>query len=170
MDLYTVAKYLHIALAVAWLGGNFSLFVLATVAARRDDGDAISTIVIYSEVLAKFVFVPSVVLILALGVYMVWAQWGFSEAWIIVGIAGVVMTFAIGAGILSPMINKLAGMAPGPDKQALQVRLLRSVRADLIMMFVILWAMVSKPAWSDGTELLIILAIVVLGAALFLRR
>ena len=170
MDLYTVAKFLHIALAVAWLGSAFGLTLLAAVAVRRDDGDAITSVAKNAEVLAKLVFIPSSLLILALGVYMVWVQWGFTEAWIVVGIAGVVMTFSIGAGILSPMINKLAEIEPGPEKQALTVRLLRSARADLIMLFVILWDMVSKPAWSDATELLIMLAIVALGAALFLRR
>ena len=38
------------------------------------------------------------------------------------------------------------------------------------MLAVIVWDMVSRPAWSDGVEIAAMLAVVVLGWALLLRR
>lgn len=170
MDLYTLIKFLHIGVAVAWLGGAFSVILLGTIAARQNNGAMLMSIVSHTEILAKRIFMPSSLVILALGIYLVWSDWRFTEAWIVFGIAGVVMTGAIGGAVLTPMVVKINAMSAGPDRDALAQKLLRSARADLVMLFAIVWVMVSKPAWSDALELMLVVAVIVAGGLLFLRK
>ncbi len=170
MSLYEIAKYLHIVLAIIWLGGGFSVVFLGTVAASRGDNANLTQIGRNTEILAKRIFVPSTGAILILGIYMVWAEWAFVEAWVVIGIIGILLTGAMGGLVLTPLAQRLGELEVGPESAAVAEKLLRNARADLVMLAVIVWAMVSKPAWVDWVEILAMLAVVVVAAVLFLRR
>lgn len=170
MTLYEIAKFLHLILAIAWLGGGFSMVLLGTIAARRGAQADLTRIGRNTETLAKRVFMPSTGAILVLGVYMVWDDWSFAEAWVVIGLIGIVLTGAIGGMVLTPLAKRLGEMDVGPDSAAVAEKLLRNARADLVMLAVIVWAMVSKPAWTDGVEIAAMVAVIVLGGVLFLRR
>ena len=90
MTLYDLAKYLHIILSIAWLGGGFSVVLLGTIAAGRGEQANLTQIGRNTETLAKRVFVPSTAAILILGIYMVWVEWSFAEAWVIIGLVGII--------------------------------------------------------------------------------
>lgn len=170
MTLYEFAKYLHILLSIAWLGGAFGMILLATLAAKRGDQTDLVAIARNTETLAKRVFVPSTVLILLLGLYMVWAEGSFLDAWVIIGLAGILMTGAIGGLFLTPLAAQVASMEPGADSAGVAEKLPRSARADLVMLAAIVWAIVSKPAWVDGLEIAAMITVIVIGGVLFLRK
>ena len=170
MDTYSILKFLHIAVAIAWLGGAFSVILLGSLAAKSNDSERLIWAVRMTETLAKKIFMPSSLIILVLGAIMVWMDWSFAEAWVVFGILGVIMTGGIGGAILTPMVVKINESDPGPERDALAEKLLRTARADLIMLFVIVWAMVSRPQWSDVYELIGMVAVIVVGGALFLRK
>jgi uncharacterized membrane protein len=170
MTLYDVAKFFHVILAIVWLGGAFGMILLGSIAAKRGEQDNLLGIARNTERLAKLVFVPSTVLILLLGLFMVWRDWSFADAWVLIGLAGVLMTGGFGGLVLTPAAAKLGTMEPGPAAAALAEQFLRNARADFVMLSVIVWDMVSKPAWSDKGEIGAMLAVIVLGGALFLRK
>lgn len=170
MSLYEVAKYLHVILAIAWLGGGFSMVLLGSLASKGGEAAKLTQIGRWTETLANKVFVPSSVAILILGVYMVWAQWSFLEAWVVIGLIGILLTGAMGGLVLTPLAKRLGELEVGAESAEVAEKLLRNARADLVMLAVIVWDMVSRPAWSDWFELLVMLAVVVLGWVLFLRR
>ena len=39
MDLYSIGKFLHIAVAIAWLGGGFGMVLLGHLAVKAGDGE-----------------------------------------------------------------------------------------------------------------------------------
>ena len=170
MDIYLIGKYLHIVLAIAWLGGAFGMVLLGTLAARANDSARLGHVIGMIETLAPRVFIPSTVLILVIGLYLTWANWAFSEAWIVFGLVGIFITGFIGARILTPMTEEANAMDPGPEKDALMRKMLRSARGDMIMLAVIVWAMVSKPQWSDVTEVAAMAVIIVASLVIFVRR
>ena len=169
MDIYTIGKFLHVAVAIAWLGGGLSLVLLGSLALRDGDGERMLWIARLGETLAQRVFIPSTLVILLLGLILTWLDWSFLDAWIVIGILGVVMTGAIGDMILTPLMRRITS-APAAERDAAARKFVNSAKADLIMLFTIVWAMVSKPAWSDTWELLAMVGIIALGAGIFLRR
>lgn len=170
MSLYEVAKFLHVILAIAWLGGGFSMVLLGIQASKRGEAARLTEIGRLLDTLANRVFVPSSVAILVLGIYMVWAQWSFVEAWVVIGIIGIVLTGGTGGMVLTPLSKRLGELEVGAEAAEVAEKLLRIARADLIMLAVIVWDMVSRPAWSDVVEIAVMVAVVVLGWVLSLRR
>ena len=105
--LYDIAKFFHVILAIAWLGGGFSVILFGALAARRGDQANLTQTGRNTEVLAKRVFVPSTVAILILGIYMVWTQYAFTEARVISGLVGILLTGAMGGMVLTPLAKQL---------------------------------------------------------------
>lgn len=170
MDIYTLLVFLHIAVAIVWVGGAFGVVLLGSIAIRRKNSDDLMAIARMTESLAKMIFMPASLIILVLGVIMVSQNWSFADAWVVFGIAGVVMTGYIGGRILTPLTKQLAASEDPAERDSLAAKLFTSARADVTMLFVIIWAMVSKPAWSDWIELALMAAIIIGGAVLFIRR
>jgi hypothetical protein len=65
----------------------------------------------------------------------------------------------------------LGGVAGhGEEAITLSQELLRKARADMVLLFVIVWGMVAKPQWTGGWQILAMAAVVALGGIAFLRR
>ena len=170
MDLYDIGKYLHILVAILWLGGAFAVIMLGQMAINAKDSERLIFIAKLTETLAQRIFMPSSLVIFILGAILVWMQWSFAEAWVVFGIAGVVMTGALGGMVLTPLVKQLAALEAGPEADAITKKLFSSAKGDLIMLFTIVWAMVSKPQWSDTLEIGVMVAIIVLAVVAFVRR
>lgn len=170
MDLDAVAKFLHVAVAILWLGGAAGMVLAGGRAMRMGRSDDILAIVRQVSFLAGAVFMPGSAVVLVLGLYLTWAQWTFWDAWVVIGILGVVATGAIGGAILSPLARRIEAAGQGAEALALSQELLRKARADMVLLFVIVWDMVAKPQWADWGQILGMAAVVVLGGIVFLRR
>lgn len=170
MDLYAVSKFLHVAVAILWLGGAAGMVLAGGRAMRLSRSEDVLAIVRQVTFLAGAVFMPGSVVILVLGLYLTWAQWSFADAWVVIGILGVVATGGIGGAILTPLAKRIEAAGQGDEAITLSHELLRKARADMVLLFVIVWDMVSKPQWSDWVEILAMAAVVALGAALFLLK
>lgn len=174
MDIYTLLKFLHIAVATAWLGGGFVLVLLAIMAERAQDEGRLMAAVNQVVAIAPRVFVPGSALVLVFGVLMVWLgglAWG--DAWIVLGFLGILATGGLGALVLTPLAERSKALAatPGQEREALAVarRLLTLAKFDLVMLFSIVLLMVAKPGWSDWPLLLVVAAVVALAGLAFLR-
>lgn len=174
MDAYTLLKFLHVAAAIAWLGGGFVLVLLGIMAERARDEARFMTVVSQVVAVAPRVFVPGSALVLVFGLLMVWvAGYSWGDAWIVLGLAGVLVTGGLGALVLSPLAerSKTLAAAPGQEGKALAVarRLLALAKFDLAMLFSIVLLMVAKPGWSDWPVLVVAAAVLALAALAFLR-
>lgn len=174
MDIYTLLKFLHVAFAIAWLGGALAMVLLGILAENARDEARLMTVVDQVVAIAHRVFIPSTGLVLLLGVLMVWSAglpWG--EAWIALGLLGIVVTGGLGARVLTPLAEQAKALAATPGKQPeahrAARRLLAVAKFDLVMLFSIVLLMVAKPGWSDWPLLLVVAAVLALAGVAFLR-
>ncbi len=170
MSLYIVLKYLHVLVAIAWLGGAFGVILLGTLAVRHRETENVVTISRLTERLAKMIFLPASVIMLILGASMVWINWSFGDAWIVIGLIGVVSTGLIGGMVLTPLVQKIGETKDPEQALALGKKFYRSALGDQFLLWVIVWAMVAKPTWNNMTEIGIMALIAVVSAAAFIRR
>lgn len=174
MDLHAAVKFLHVALAIAWLGGGLALILLGQRAARARNLADLVAVVRHVVWMADRVFIPASILVLMAGLYLTWSAYSFAEAWVLFGLAGIVSTIAIGVVVLKPLAERVAAMdisAGIPaEAETVALALLRGAKADFTALFVVLWAMVARPGWDQPLQLAAMLAVIALGAALFLRR
>jgi uncharacterized membrane protein len=153
MDTYLIAKFMHIACAVIWLGGGFALVVLGLIADRaRSTADFLAVMRMVTQ-LAPRLFIPGSLLVLLFGLIMVWLGQLAFDAWIVIGLAGIAATAAIGTFILGPMAGRVVALSgnPATHGEAVRVgrRMLTFAKVDYVLQFAIVFVMVLKPVWSD---------------------
>ena len=148
---YVILKSLHVAAAVAWVGGALTQNVLATRLKKSGSGPLMSSFAREAEWIGTHVYLPSSLVLLGLGVWMVATEaWNFTDLWIIIGILGIVATVITGAGFIGPTTKKIGAAieARGPDDPEVTQgidRLLTVARVDLVVLFIVVVDMVAKP-------------------------
>jgi len=168
--MYEVVKFLHVFIAIIWIGGAFGAIFVGTLAHRRSDTAAVLSTVRNISIMAKFIFMPASVVLLVLGAILVWEAWSFFDAWVVIGIIGVVLTGLIGALILTPMVEQVTAATDDAVAAPIAARLLQAARADQVLLAVVVWDMVSKPNWSDFVEIAVMAIIVAVAAAPIFRK
>lgn len=148
---YGVYKMLHVVAAVVWVGGAAMIAVLALLTERENDPAGLAALGRKTEYLSNRFFIPSALAVLAFGIAMMLEgdlDWG--QFWLIVGLVGFAVTFAVGIAYLGPQTKKVAALTEehGPEHaltQAALKKLLVVVRFDVAMMLVIVADMAAKP-------------------------
>ena len=97
--------------------------------------------------------------------------WGFGDDWIVIGLVLFAITFLAGALFFGPESGRLGKLveAEGPTSPAVQEklrRLLALTRADLMLLFLIIFDMAVKPEWGDASLWIAVLAFAALAAVL----
>lgn len=97
MDVATILKFLHVVLAILWLGGGMCLILLGTFIGRAATPAAVMAVVRHVALYAPRVFIPCSVLVVVTGVALVLAAGWAWEAWVVLGLARLdyVVQFAI---------------------------------------------------------------------------
>lgn len=173
MDWYLLTKFLHVACAVAWLGGGVALVLLGIRADRARRDDDLLTVIRMVTVIAPRVFVPGSVLVLVTGLLMVWLGDLGWQAWIVIGLAGVFVTAGLGMFLLGPLSDEVGRLAATADGRPAALhagrKLLRLAKVDYVLQFTIVFAMVAKPSWDEvGTLAGMAIVAAAVGAALLL--
>lgn len=172
MDFYLVLKFFHILSAVIWLGGSFTLLLLATVQITKVEPERLLATIGQVAYVGPRLFMPASLATLLTGfgaVYLAGFGW---PAWVVLGFAGIVVTAMLGALKLGPMSGKVLQIAQmqGLDEAWPEaIALVRLARFDNVMLFSIVFLMVVKPDWQD-LLLLAIPALAVLLGALMVNR
>ena len=170
MDWYSLVKFLHVVAAVVWVGGGFALALLALRAERACNIEAMLQAMRATGELSNRLFVPTSLLTLAFGLALCVFWVGFSDLWVLIGLAGYFTTFTIGMTVFGPTAAKMAKLIAEegvtPQALALGQRMLRFARIDYSVMLVIVADMVLKPAAQDIGILVAMAAIPVAGVAL----
>ncbi len=115
-------------------------------------------------------FVPISFLTLCTGLIVAWMGAGFSQLWVILGLAGAAMTFLTGLLVMKPRIEEIASLPTGGQAEeeiviSRTLDLMALIRFDHLILLLVVACMVLKPAASDVGMLLGLGAILFLGAA-----
>jgi uncharacterized membrane protein len=148
---YGVFKAIHVLAAIIWLGGGAAITVLAWQAQRSKDNAQLLQIGKQAEWLSMRVFVPSALVVVAMGVVLMHkGDWGYGHFWTLFGLIAWGVSFVVGAAFLGPESGRLAKLVEtkGPDDPEVLARLNRIIsvaRTDVVLILLIAIDMVAKP-------------------------
>ena len=149
--MYNVLQFLHVAAAIVWLGSGVGLVALMATMTRAGDRATLMAVTRHFDVLGPRLFGTAAMSTLIFGVLMVIVGdgIGFTDTWIVIGLVGVAISMVI-VGISKGVNKKLTAAIEQhgpehPDAAAAmsQSRMLNYI--DLVVLFVVVWAMVVKP-------------------------
>jgi uncharacterized membrane protein len=172
MSWYEFLLFVHISMAVIWVGGAAMLQVIALRTTRNPDPMRLVEFGRDVEWIGNRVLVPSALLAVVSGVWMVIDSdfIGFGDDWIVIGIVLFAITFLAGALYFGPEAGRTGKLAAeeGPTPAVLEKlqRLLALTRADLMLLFLIIFDMAVKPSWGDASLWIAVLVFAALAGLL----
>ena len=150
MSGYELLKFLHVAAVIAWIGGGIGITVLQLRLGAAGDRAGLLSIGRQMETFGKIYYTPLAIVTLATGVWMVVTTWDFEDPWIVIGIAGVFASMAIGLGLITPTGRKLLAESTKPEPNfgaiagySKRMRVLGM--ANLALLMIVVLVMVAKP-------------------------
>jgi uncharacterized membrane protein len=140
--------FLHVLGAVAWVGGGLTLTLVAMATMRRADPAAVVDFGQTMAYVGPRLFAPSVGLVAITGVWMILTSsaWDFGQLWVLIGIACLVASFAVGAAYIARIGIALA--KPTTDAVEAAALLRRWINAYLVVLAILviaIWDMTVKP-------------------------
>ncbi|MGC4077525.1 MAG: DUF2269 family protein [Rubrivivax sp.] len=171
MDFYTVFKFLHVAAAMAWIGGGVTLFAMGMFAESRKDEAEMMRVLGSVGVMANRWFVPASLLTLVFGLAMAALGNLWGDAWVVLGLAGFAATFVTGHFVLrlkAMEAGRLMGDGKLAEAAAVGRKLMQVAKFDYTMLVTVVAVMVFKPAWSDYLMLAIVGAVLAIAAVVFI--
>jgi uncharacterized membrane protein len=173
MSWYEFLLFAHIAMATTWVGGAAIIQFFGLRAMRATDPMRLADLGADIEWIGQRVLIPSSLLAVVSGVLLVIDSevWGFGDDWIVIGIVLFAITFLAGAGFFGPESGRLGKLVEreGPTSPAVLAklkRLLALTRADLMLLFLIIFDMSVKPSWGDGSFWIAVLVFAAVAALL----
>ncbi|MDB5541375.1 MAG: putative integral rane protein [Devosia sp.] len=171
MDLYTIFKFLHVAAAMAWIGGGVTLFAMGMFAASRKDEAEMMHVLGSVGFMANRWFVPASLATLVFGIAMATLGGLWGQAWVVLGLLGFAATFCTGHFVLRIKAME-AGALMGEDRvseaAAVGRKLMQVAKFDYAMLFTVVALMVFKPAWTDFVTLGLAAAVLLAAGWFFL--
>jgi uncharacterized membrane protein len=173
MSWFQVLLFVHVAMAVAWVGGAFMLLVLAFRYSQSDDRSRMASFGQDIEWVAQRVFTPASLTAFVTGVWMVVDSdfYGFGDDWIVMGLLLYATTFLAGLLFLGPESKRIGQLAEQGSPEA-PPRILRLVflgRLDVVLLFLIIYAMTIKPEFDSQAMLVGIVGALLAGAVIWWR-
>jgi uncharacterized membrane protein len=171
MDSYEFFLVLHVIAVIVWLGAGFTMDLLFLRAASMRNPAELGKTGELQEWLVPRVFIPASVLVFVLGVLLLWdGPWSFGDLWILIGLAGWIVSFGVGFLFLRPEGEKMKEVVAqyGPTSAEVERRARRLgvvSRVQLLALFLVVVDMVLKPT-SDDPWTLVVLAAILFAAAL----
>ena len=148
--MYTALLFVHIVCAVIWVGGAFTLQLLAVMANRSTDPADLPRFARNAEIIGTRVFIPVATLLFIAGVAMTLQAWSFGRAWIAISVTLWILSAVAGAVYLGPRAKRVGALfeAEGPMSEAGRALLNRVVlvsRLELLSFAIVISMMVFKP-------------------------
>jgi uncharacterized membrane protein len=148
--LYLTLKFVHVAAVIVWLGGLLALGVVTARMARGGDTAGFAALRRQSQFFGQSIVAPaSLVTLLAGGVMVARAGFGFTSLWVVWGVVGIVASLLLGAFPIrrtGEAVDALASDVPDdPHLIGLQNRLAVLSAVNLVLLASVVWAMVFKP-------------------------
>jgi uncharacterized membrane protein len=147
---YEWAKAVHVLAAVIWVGGAAVVQVLALFALRSTLPGRKAEFAREAEWVGMKIFLPSTLVLIALGFYLVHeGHWGY-HLWVILALVGFGLSFVTGLFFLGPESGRIAKAidAQGPDSNEVAMRIKRILmvsRIEVAILIFLVFDMVIKP-------------------------
>jgi uncharacterized membrane protein len=144
-------KLVHVVGAVVWVGGGFTLMILAMRAERLQVPLEMATIARQAAFVGERVLAPVGALVFLMGIAMVInLHWGWGTTWIVIGLVGYVITFLTGLLVLGPQAKRIGNLietkgAEAAETQAAIRRILLVGRLDIGVLPLVVADMILKP-------------------------
>jgi uncharacterized membrane protein len=156
LSWYEFLLFSHIAMAAIWVGGGTAIQFFALRVLRATDPMRLAEFAKDVEWVGNRVFIPASGLAVVTGILLVIesAFWGFGDDWIVIGLILFAVTFLAGALFFGPESGRVGKQIEqeGPASPAVQARVQRLLalsRADIMVLFLIVFDMATKPEWGD---------------------
>jgi uncharacterized membrane protein len=149
---FALFKWIHVSVAVFWVGGGLTLTALALWAETKNDPEEMATLARQASFVGEKLFAPAGLIVLAMGITMVInsPEFGFNQTWVIIGLVGYALTFTTGIGFLAPRAKRIAELletkgAAAPETQAAIKQILLISRLDVGVLLLVVADMLMKP-------------------------
>jgi len=173
LSWYEFLLFAHVAMAVIWVGGAAVLQFFAVRVMQASDPMRVAEFGKDVEWVGTRVFLPASGLAVITGILLVIESdvWSFGDDWIVIGLIMFAITFLAGLLFFSPESGRVGRLAEteGPTSPVFQARLQRLLaltRADLMLLFLLIFDMTVKPSWGDLWLWVAIAGFAVLGGVL----
>lgn len=151
---FALFKWIHVSVAVFWVGGGLLLTVLGLKAEMSTDPNEIVTLARWAAWVGERLFAPAGGVVLAMGIAML-VHGGdpvvaWSKFWVIAGLVGYALSMAVGTAVLSPQAKRIAELSESkgptaPETIAAIRRILVIARFDVAILLLVVADMVTKP-------------------------
>lgn len=140
--LYTSFKFIHVVGAIVWVGGSLVL-AMTTIRFLREEGSSdVTPLVRQNAFVGQYALGPSAAVTLLAGIMlMVVGKWP-PTLWIVWGLLGLLISGALGAGVLQRELGKVAA---GGDAREAGARMGRIAAVNFLVLVSVVAAMVFKP-------------------------
>jgi uncharacterized membrane protein len=155
---YELLLFLHVAMAVIWVGGGLMMQLFGMRAAMLGDRERLAKLGEDIHWIANRVFIPASLIAFLTGVLLVVDEQVFrwSDDWIVLGLLLYATTFLAGALYLGPESSRVGKLVEegSPEAGPRMVRFVMFTRLDLVLLFLVIYVMTVKPE-VDSEEFLI---------------
>ena len=141
----------HILAAVVWVGGAFTVQMMAIRVVRDPDPARLAGFARDVEMIGMRVFLPSSLVLLVFGFWLVHeGNWSLSAGWLTFGLVVIAISIVTGAAFLGPESGRIAKVidAEGPASPDARRRINRIFlvsRVELVLLLLVVVAMAAKP-------------------------
>lgn len=151
-DVYDGMKWIHIMASIVWVGGAIFIQIYTSRMRKAGEDERLGAFARDVEVIGQRFFLPASIVVLLMGIAMTWysplIEW--TDAWIIIGLLGIVSTALFGSLFLGPEAGRLGklGQERGPSDPEVKARIARLFmvsRIDLAVIVFVIAVMVYKP-------------------------
>ena len=157
MSWYAFLLFVHISMAIVWIGGALMMQLFGLRATMSGDPARIATLGQDIEWIANRTFIPASLVAFVTGVLLVVNSdfYGFGDDWIVFALVLYATTFVAGLFFLGPESGRVGKLqAEGaPDAHPRTLRLIMLSRLDLVLLFLIVYDMAVKPSFGDAASI-----------------
>jgi uncharacterized membrane protein len=149
--------FVHVAVAVIWVGGGLMMQLFGIRASMSGDPRRMGELGEDIEWIANRVFIPSSLIAFVSGVLLVYELpfYTWKTDWIVLGLLLYATTFLAGILFLGPESGRIGKLMEegSPDVGPRMLRLIMLARLDLVLLFGIIFVMTVKPDFGDSALL-----------------
>jgi uncharacterized membrane protein len=147
VDEYTIVKSIHVLAAALWVGTGFAVNIAMFLGARSGEPASMLAAMRFAKFLGRFIFPALSLITLIFGIWLTESFYSWDLLWIQLGLAGVVVSTAIGIFYLGPkaeagIAGLESGSPPPPGRNWVPI----VARLNLLLVAAVLVVMVIKPA------------------------
>jgi uncharacterized membrane protein len=147
---YEFALWVHIFMAVIWVGGGLMTQALAFRLLRANDPHRLAGFAKDIEKIGMLLFFPASVILLIFGFVLVHeGNWGY-DFWVVFGLVVLGLSAVAGMAFFGPESGRIGKLIEqhGPEYAEVQSRIRRILvlsRIELVLLIAVVFDMVAKP-------------------------